>query len=157
MTRWLVEGSRSVRQRGRIGSARARKSDLPSVSVPVFDICIQMRVIGAARRSAARASASAKVYTRDVPIEAAYTGRITHIGTYHSYVVARNPFCTVNKTSNNSLGTSNICSSVRPNVKLRCAVKKDHCIYVYAILLIDSCLFTVKFFLFIPYNACLLL
>lgn len=97
---------------------RARKSDLPSVSVPVLDICIQIRVIGVSG-----ANASAKVYA---PIE------ITYRSTYHAHDDAiYTAMCrvqkfirTANKTSNNNRGTSNICSLARTSVKLRGAVKK---------------------------------
>lgn len=67
------------------GSARprARKSDLPSVSVPVFDICIQMRVIGHGQRGTARSGAEQSGAERKCECKSVYaryadrTGRVT--------------------------------------------------------------------------------
>jgi len=152
MTRSWVEGSRSVRQRGRIGSAVLVKG----IYRPFLSLCLTYAyrcASSAAPRTAGQRARkcerkSVRAICRSKLCVPAVLRMHRHI---HGYVVARNPFCTVNKTSNNSLGTSNICSPARTSVKLRGAVEKDH-IYVYAILLIDSCLFFVKyhviFFLF---------
>jgi len=73
----LVEGSRSVRQRGRIGSVVLVKA----IYRPFLSLCLTYayRYASSATR---RASASAKVYTRDMPIEAAYRPYYACIGTY---------------------------------------------------------------------------
>lgn len=62
----------------------ARKSDLPSVSVPVFDICIQMRVIGrgAAAGQRARKCERKSVYARYADRSCAYRPYYACIGTY---------------------------------------------------------------------------
>lgn len=137
-----VGGPRSVRQRGRIGTAVLVKA----IYRPFLSLCLTYACRCA---SSATAQVRAQKCVRAICADRSCVPAVLRVHRYiHvGYVVARNPFCTVNKTSNNSLGTSNICPSVRTSVKSRGAVKKkkDHCIYIYAILLIDSCLFSVKY------------